>query len=354
MNERIDPTLSACFRLDLRASLFAFAAFAAFAALSACAESPAPSTSGPGHSPASTPAEIAAAAAAAAGTRPPADLAAPRAVLADTDSTPATREARFRARRRTAPPPSLAPTWRRALSVDAGRLTAVAHERHTAWEKTMPFDEVVAELRFFGEDVANDKAMLTVLRELKLPALPDSLPEAEIQAGDVTWKLERHPLIAPAGEIREIRYALRVTRDPVQSPQLPGCRKPRTLDVPPATPAWLRALVSASSTRRLVALRDRRGAEGREDSLRYHLLFHNGEAADEMTGRLVEAATAAGFRRESGAEGNRQVWRGQNAEKLSFKPTTEDLRLGCRVEGPVTVIELVKPLDAAPPLQGLP
>jgi hypothetical protein len=317
------------------------------ALLAACTEpptGPAPAAPEAKAGPASTAAQLAAASAAAAAmpkAEGPPSAAAP--APADTGSTAATRRARYDARRAAALPPGLNASWKRALGAAPGKITSVAHTWHTAWEKAVAYDDVSFEIRFFGEDAQNDAAMVALLRAAKLPGAPDALPEGEQQHGDVTWQVERHALIAPAGEAREIRYEVRVTRDAVPPTIQPGCRKPRTLEVPAGTPGWLKPLVSAGSTRRLVALRDRRGEEGRDDALRFHMLFHNGEAADEFIGRLTDAATAGGLRRESGGEGNRQTWKGQGGERLTFKPTTEDLRLGCRVEGPVTVVEWTTP-----------
>lgn len=313
--------------------------------LAGCAEpppGPAPTPAAqPG--PASSAAQLAAASAVAAmpkAVAPPSDAApAP----AEAESTAATRRARYDARRAAALPPGLSAPWKRALAAAPGKVTSIAHTWHTAWEKAAPYDDLSFEIRFFGEDTQNDAALAALLRAAKLPGAGDTLPEGEQQHGDLTWQVERHALIAPAGEAREIRYEVRVTRDAAPPTIQPGCRKPHTLEVPPGTPGWLRPLVAAGSTRRLVALRDRRGEEGREDALRFHMLFHNGEAADEFIGRLTDAATAGGLRRESGGEGNRQTWKGQGGERLAFKPTTEDLRLGCRVEGPVTVVEWTTP-----------
>lgn len=315
------------------------------ALLAGCAESPPVATAvpDPKGAPASSTAQLAAASAAAALPKTAAPPSEPPPAAADAESTAATRRARFDARRAVALPAGLNASWKRALAAAPGKVTTLSHTWHTAWEKAVPYDALSFEIRFFGEDAQNDAAMVALMRAAKLPGAPDALPEGEQQHGDWTWKVERNALIAPPGEAREIRYALSVTRDAAAAAIQSGCRKPRTLDVPPGTPPWLRPLVSAGSTRRLVALRDRRGDEGREDALRFHMLFHNGEAADEFIGRLTDAATAAGLRRESGGEGNRQTWKGQGGERLTFKPTTEDLRLGCRIEGPVTVVEWTTP-----------
>ena len=319
---------------------------AAVLLLAACqGGAPPPPPSKPAPSPVELAASVAESGTVAPPPPPPALRALPSGVPTDApataDNTPAVREARFVARRAVEAPATLPERWRKALARLDGKLTAAAHERHTAWEKSPAFEEVDLELRTFGSEEENDRRVLAFLRAAALPALGDSLPGPAVHDGDVTWKLGRHPLIAPPGEPREIRYALEYTRDPAEPAQPPSCRKPRTLEVPRLAPDWLRPLLQAGSTRRLVGVRERRG--DREDTLRAWLLFHNGDAADEMTGRLGQAAAGAGYRVESGAEGNRQVWRGQGDERLSFRPSNEDLRLGCRVEGPVTSLELVLP-----------
>ncbi len=324
----------------------------ALVAATACAPAEAPPPGAPpagGSKPAATPsldAPALAASVAAAGTVAPPEPAAGAALaVAEAGSTPATRKARFDARASASLPDALPTPWRKRLAaLDGAKVTRLTYERHAAYEKAPAFESLALDVRFFGLDADNDGRMHRLLRAADLPGVPDAgLPDAEMDADGVVWRVTRHPLIAPAGEAREIRYTLSVLREPPPVTAGKSCRGVRGIAVPGRTPAWLAPLVRAGSTRKLVGARDHRADEGGEDALRLYMLFQLGESADEATGQFARAAADAGYRQESGAQSNRQTWRGQNGERFSLRPSGEDLRLGCKLDGPVTVLEIETP-----------
>jgi hypothetical protein len=316
----------------------------ALAVMSACAppdaDAPPTPASGPAAA-ASLDAPALAASVAAAGSVAPPEPRADAAAFVDTQVTPATRKARFDARAPASLPDALPAPWRKRLAGLDGKVTSLTYERHAAYEKAPPFEALELEVRFFGLDADNDARMHRLLRAADLPDVPDAgLPDGEVDAEGVVWKATRHPSIAPPGEPREIRYTLSVLREPPPVKAGASCRGVRGIAVPGRTPAWLAPLVRAGSTRKLVGARDHRAEEGRNDVLRLFMLFQLGESADEATGQFARAAAQAGYRQESGAGSNRQVWRGQNGERFSLRPSGEDLRLGCRLDGPLTVLEI--------------
>jgi len=316
------------------------------AATVACAPGDAPPAESPPTPTPTLDAPALAASLAAAGTVPPPARATPPEVdFAEIGSTSATRRARFDARAPVSLPEALPTQWRKRLAaLDAAKVTRLTYERHAAYEKAPAFESLALDVRLFGLDAENDARMHRFLRAAELPGVPDAgLPTAEIDAPGVVWRLTRHPLIAPPGEVREIRYTLSVLREPPPVTAGQSCRGLRAVAVPGSTPAWLAPLVRAGSTRKLVGTREHRADQGGEDALSLYMLFQLGESADEATGRFARAAADAGYRQESGEQSNRQSWRGQNGERFSLKPTREDLRLGCKLDGPVTLLEIETP-----------
>ena len=325
--------------MNTRSSAFGLA-LAAAALLSACGSSSEPTPPPAGKATASA---SSAPATSAPPTVAPA-TAPPSAFQPQPPGTLAERDAKFQARPSASPPDSLPAAWRKAMTLPEARFGSISHECHTAWAKSTPFDALTVEVRFFGTDAANDTRALSVLRGFGLKAEADTLPPGQQTDGDRTWRIERHAQIAPQGEAREVRYAFEVVRDPVLPLVLPECKNPESLTAPRTTPAFLLPLVKASSTRRLVSVVDRRADT--DDTLMFHILFHNGEANDDMVGRVREAVLAAGFRLVSGAESNRQLFADPGRRRLEIRPSNDDLRLGCKVVGPIMAIELMSPRGA--------
>ena len=262
---------------------------------------------------------------------PPPD-ATSRTPIAGPDTAEPDRRHRFEARPTVETPATLPPAWKRLISNWDGRLTAVEHGERTRVGRQAIDRRVRLQVRVFGRDDEIRTRLMTGLRRLDLPGLGDSLPDAEIRRGDVTWSIEVFSLIAPRGSAREHRVELRWARHPSQAAQRPKCRKPPPLDQPALAPAWLRTWARNGATRRIVGVDTQRTAK--KLTIEMTMLYRNGLSHDEAVGKLARAAGAAGFEPKA-RSGPRQRWRHPNGQTLELSPNREELRLGCVVSGPV-------------------
>ncbi len=266
-------------------------------------------------------------------------LAKPSARSIPTLEVLAEREAHFKERATVEP----IPTWPKAFSQFAkhvqGRLTAASDELRTAVDREPAWRAMSLEVRLFGTDEDVDQRLLDELKAIGFKGFSGELPEQPVKVGALTWDLQRFrskvPDETPGQFPRETRALLTWRRTHDTPQDATKCRHPSSVDF--EAPAWLQKATAQTSTRRRVSAGLSRTTNGQVSSCR--LFFPIGESHDEGVGKLMEAAKAAGLIHREG-DGPKQVWTDKaNKSTLSWRPDKSELGLGCRIEGPVLLVE---------------
>lgn len=265
---------------------------------------------------------------------------APRADV-EADDGAAARRRRFESRPAIEPVPTLPKVWRSAVATAEARTTRSLHEVFTRIDRTAPSERRELQLRLFGPDAAVDDKVRRLLTALRVPGLPPKVFPTEIVTdGALGWSIDLQRYKAPAGAPRETIATIVWSRTaPDPAPETKPCKKPPAVKPAPGTPAWMKRLTNARSTRRLVSA----ALEREPGSTRWtsRMLYRNGEARDEAVRHFSKAAKRAGFVREGEAEGLSQIWRrAKDGAQLSWRNDSSTLQLGCPIAGPVLRLRL--------------
>ncbi len=246
------------------------------------------------------------------------------------------RRARFEKRKTVEIPESLPKPWRRFLTTLRARLTRVEILSSTHAQDWRGHRSQVLHFRLFGTKADIESRLMDGFRSLKLPGIENGIPQEPVDAFPVEWSVDLNYLRAPKGSPREARVVLTWSRKAKERDAKERCRKPKPVTVPNGTPKWLMAVTEKRTTRRRIVGESL--ASPGERGIRIYMLYRNGFAHDEHVGALVTAALRNGFKHVSGS-GPRQEYQSPHGALLSWSPVVGDLNLGCRIEGPVLMID---------------